>query len=152
MQSSHSFSPSITPAPSSALSEQSSGCAPFEVEWVSIRKSELIQLKADCNSYKSLHQKGQIKITGLEAELELANAKIKDLQQRLFGKKTEKSTTRPSEATPAAGSKRPHDKRRPHRDRRRDPLGRSERALLLTMRQATPAHRRNRPLSRVQRS
>ena len=107
MQSSHSFSPSITPAPSSALSEQSSGCTPFEAEWVSIQKSHLIQLKADCNSYKSLHQKSQEKITRLEAELELANAKIKDLQQRLFGKKTEKSATSPSEATPATGSKRP---------------------------------------------
>jgi transposase len=86
--------------------------APFATVLVTLTKQEHIQLVADANSWKSLHRKcvaraqwreqryrrvlRQIKEqagqreAALRAELALAHAKIRDLQQRVFGRKSER--------------------------------------------------------------
>jgi transposase len=85
---------------------------PFATEHVTLTRQEHIQLVMQANSWKTLHRKAveraqwregryqrvlrQIKEqaghreSALRAELEEAQAKIRDLQKRLFGRKTER--------------------------------------------------------------
>lgn len=94
-----------SPAPSDARS------VPFASSFVTLMKQEYIELVAQANSWKSLHERAvarsrwrderylrvlrQLKEetaareAGLRAELALAQAKIRDLQQRVFGRKSE---------------------------------------------------------------
>ncbi len=85
---------------------------PFATEYVTLTKQEHIQLVMDANSWKTRHHKAveraqwregryqrvlrQIKAQAaqreavLRTELEGAHAKVRDLQQRLFGRKSER--------------------------------------------------------------
>jgi transposase len=85
---------------------------PFATEYVTLTKQQHIELVMQANSWKTLHRKSverakwrearyqrvlrQIKEqaghreSALRAELEEAQAKIRDLQKRLFGRKTER--------------------------------------------------------------
>lgn len=78
-----------------AFSLASSQEAPFATEFIPVSRQEMIQLKADCNTYKSLHQRAQLKIKDLKAALDLEKGKVRDLNHRLYGKKTEKATSKP---------------------------------------------------------
>ena len=84
---------------------------PFAAVYVTLTKQEHIRLVMEANSWKSLHRKAteraewnerrhqhellKLKLqaaqceTALRAELELAHAKVRDLQKRLFGRKSE---------------------------------------------------------------
>ena len=84
---------------------------PFATVYVTLSKQEHIRLVMEANSWKSLHRKAteraewnerrhqhellELKLqaaqceTALRAELELAHAKVRDLQKRLFGRKSE---------------------------------------------------------------
>ena len=68
---------------------------PFATEFIRVSRQEMIQLKRDCNRYKSLHQRAVLKIKALEKELTLEKGKVRDLNHRLYGKKTEKGTSKP---------------------------------------------------------
>lgn len=87
------------------------GAAPFATVYVTLTKQEHIQLKTDALRWQTLHRKAlgrsqwrelryqrilrELKTqaakteTNLRLELEMAQAKIRDLQKRLFAKKTE---------------------------------------------------------------
>ncbi|MCK5897353.1 MAG: hypothetical protein KAG20_11130, partial [Cocleimonas sp.] len=73
----------------------SSQDVPFATEFIRVSRQEMIQLKADCNRYKSLHQRALLKIKALKEELTLEKGKVRDLNHRLYGKKTEKTTSKP---------------------------------------------------------
>ena len=79
----------------------SSQDAPFAIEFIKVSRQEMIQLKADCNNYKSLHQRALLKIKALEEEIALEKGKVRDLNHRLYGKKTEKGTSKP-DASPSS--------------------------------------------------
>jgi transposase len=85
---------------------------PFASQYVTLTRQEHIRLVSEANSWKSLHGRAverakwresryqrvlrQLKVeaaqreAGLRAELEQANAKVRNLQQRLFGRKSER--------------------------------------------------------------
>jgi len=63
----------------------------FPQQWVTITKQEEIELRYQASYYKALHTRSKNKIRDLEQENLLKDARIKDLQSRLFGKKSEKS-------------------------------------------------------------
>jgi hypothetical protein len=65
---------------------------PFAAEFITVSRQEMIQIEADCNRYKSLHQRALLKIKTLKEELQLERGKVRDLTHRLYGKKIEKST------------------------------------------------------------
>ncbi len=44
---------------------------PFATEFIYVSHQEMIQLKAECNQYKSLHERALLKIKALEEELAL---------------------------------------------------------------------------------
>ncbi len=79
-----------------ALTESSeSKDKPFATEFIHVSRQEIIQLKAERNQYKSLHERALLKIKALEEELALEKGKVRDLNHRLYGKKTEKHTAKP---------------------------------------------------------
>lgn len=105
-----------------------SGAAPFAAVCVTITKQEHIQLKSDAVRWQILHRKAvgrakwreeryqrilrELKTqatkvqANLQGELEAAQAKIRDLQKRLFAKKTE--SHKGSEATAQEATCRAH--------------------------------------------
>jgi len=79
---------------------------PYSQEWVTITKEEQIGLIHLANYWKAQHAQLKLKITVLEEESQHKDAKIKDLQNRLFGKKSEKQGLTKSEKESASASKR----------------------------------------------
>ena len=71
--------------------------APFSQQWVTITKQEHIELCHRANYWEVQHARAKSRIEALEQEIALKEAKIKDLQNRLFGKKSEKDTAAKSE-------------------------------------------------------
>ena len=72
---------------------------PFSKAIVSLTKQEYIQLKWDGRYWKRQHDRAAARADIFKQELELAQARIRDLEQRLYGKRSEKGTTA-SEAQP----------------------------------------------------
>ena len=53
----------------------------------------VLTLRAEKGYWQSLHAKASLREENLKVELETANARIKQLEQQLFGKKTERHST-----------------------------------------------------------
>lgn len=70
---------------------------PFAQEWVTITKHRHIELTCQAKYWESQHARAKAQIEDLKQELLLKDAKIKALQNRLFGKKTEKNKPLKSE-------------------------------------------------------
>ena len=71
--------------------------SPFSQQWVTITKQEHIELRHQASYWEAQHARAINRIGELEQEILLKDAKIKDLQNRLFGNKSEKGTTAKSE-------------------------------------------------------
>ncbi len=71
--------------------------SPFSQEWVTITKQERIELKCRANYWEAQHAREKKRNTELEQVINSKDAKIRDLQNRLFGKKSEKGATAKSE-------------------------------------------------------
>ncbi len=70
---------------------------PFSQQWVTITKQEHIDLRHRASYWEAQHGRAKSKIEALEQEIILKDAKIKDLQNRLFGKSSEKDAPLKSE-------------------------------------------------------
>ena len=81
--------------------------APFAREWITITKQQYIELEAQAHYWQSLHSRAKARIEELEQELLLKDAKIKDLQNRLFGKKSEKQNSSTSQKGDVSGDNSP---------------------------------------------
>lgn len=89
---------------------------PFAQEWITITKQQYIELEAQAHYWQSLHSRAKVRIEELEQELLRKDAIIKDLQNRLFGKKSEKqrsSTSQQSGVSGATGRNRGQQPGRP---------------------------------------
>ena len=75
------------------------GSTLFSQQTVTISKAEHIQLKWEASYWKSQHEQSQKRLAALEKELEAERAKNRDLTQRLYGKKSEKSSGKDSGKT-----------------------------------------------------
>ena len=79
---------------------------PFAREAVVLSKLEFIELQSQRNFYKTQHARALVREAELKQQLERERAKVRDLNQRLYGRKSEQSKhsesppTEPS-ATPA---------------------------------------------------
>lgn len=85
---------SIAPDTSSILQQSPSAVfkpeAPFSQEWVTITKQSYIELTHQASYWQAQHTLIKQKCARLEEEISHKDAKIKDLQKRLFGKQSEK--------------------------------------------------------------
>jgi len=107
----------VTPPSNPAtLSSVAIGCdraPPFSVQQITITKQEYIELRHQASYWKSQHAQAKERIKALEEEIDFKEAKIKDLTQRLFGKKSEKN--------PSKGSEKGESKPAPKRKRGQQP-------------------------------
>ena len=88
----------LTPEPNKkAACPDQQKLLPFSQEKVTITKQEQIELHQRANYWEAQHAQAKKKIEALEQEIIFKDAKIKDLQNRLFGKKSEKGSTANSE-------------------------------------------------------
>ena len=103
---------------------------PFSEQWVTLSKQQHIELVMQARSSKSLHERAvqrnqwlrgvlrrqheqaQQREAALHAQLELALAKIRDLQQRLYGRKSERRWDVQSTMHARAPSPRPRGQQR----------------------------------------
>ena len=118
---------------------------PFATVYVTLTKQEHIRLVMEANTWKGLHRKAtgraewnerrhqhellKLKLqaeqceTALRAELELAHAKVRDLQKRLFGRKSESrgGSEVQGQAPPVARARRGHRRGAPGHGRSMQP-------------------------------
>ena len=83
------LSPGVLPAPALAVEG-----TPFERQQVTLTKQEYIQLKSDVGYWKAQHVQSVAREKALHKELEKAEGEIRDLRQRLYGRKSEKAFPR----------------------------------------------------------
>ncbi|MCP4283368.1 MAG: hypothetical protein GY792_02790 [Gammaproteobacteria bacterium] len=87
-----------TPEPQQPLACLDEGQpTPFSQEWVTITKQEDIERRHRVRYLEAQNSRAKSQIEGLKQEIALKDAKIKDLQNRLFGKKSEKNNPLKSE-------------------------------------------------------
>ena len=72
---------------------------PYSHTVVQLTQAEHVELKWQGNYWKRQHARLKERHETLKQELELAHAKIRDLEQRLYGKKSEKGTTKRDQPT-----------------------------------------------------
>ncbi|MDD5323603.1 MAG: hypothetical protein PHD43_23965 [Methylococcales bacterium] len=86
---------STNPSPSSSSHQPDAGKegTPFAQATVQISKQEHVQLKWGNRYWQRQHGRALERIAELKQELECAQAEIRDLKQRLYGKHSEKGTT-----------------------------------------------------------
>jgi len=80
--------------------------SPFSQAWVAITKEEYIALTHQANYWKAQHAQVKQKCAELENACQYKDAKIKDLQKRVFGKKSEKQGAVKSEKGEPNATKR----------------------------------------------
>ena len=68
--------------------------SPFSQIFITLTQEEYVQFKWDANYWKGQYKQVKQKNEDFKLELESAHARIRDLKQRLFGKKTEKGVTK----------------------------------------------------------
>jgi transposase len=71
--------------------------SPFSRQWVTITKQEHIDLTSRANYWEAQHARVKSQLEEARQDNLLKDAKIKDLQNRLFGKKSEKNSPGKSE-------------------------------------------------------
>lgn len=82
-------------------------CSPFAGVRVEISKEEYIQLKWDARYWQRRHQQALVREEELKEKIEGLEARIRDLLQRLFGRRSEKGGAKPESQPSVAGSRRP---------------------------------------------
>ena len=80
---------------------------PFSQALVQLTKQEYIQLKWDSRYWRRQHDRSIVREAALKQENELLQAQIRDLKQRLYGKRSEKTVTQSEAQTDEGKSSRP---------------------------------------------
>ena len=76
--------------------------------YISIPEAEYLELKNQVGYWKSMHQKALLREEGLKQEIKEKDGQIRDLKNRLFGKKSEKKTSKTEKNNPKSDKdKRP---------------------------------------------
>jgi transposase len=70
---------------------------PFSQIFITLTQEKYVQFKWDANYWKGQYNQVKQKNEDLKLELESAHARIRDLKQRLYGKKTEKGVSKRDE-------------------------------------------------------
>ncbi len=96
---------------------------PFAQQTVLVPKQDYIELKSQAHYWQGQHARAVAREAQLKRELDGCKARIRDLEQRLYGKKSEKSSR--------AGGSEPRSSARPRGQQRGAPgHGRSDRSQL----------------------
>ena len=85
------YEPSQANAVVRSASSVKTACMPFAEALLTISKAEYIRLKWEAEYWQRQHQRAVLREEGLESRIEELQAQVRDLRQRLFGRKSEKS-------------------------------------------------------------
>ncbi len=85
--------------------------SPIESPYIVITEKEYLGLKCDVGYWRSMHEKSGLRVEALKKTIEEQKGKIRDLRNRLFGKKSEKKVTAKKEEG-AEGKKDPKPTKR----------------------------------------
>ena len=96
-----------TNAPEAVPPIVAEGETPFSRQHVWLTKQEHIELKSQIAFWKAQHARALEREKALQKELEEARAEIRDLRQRLYGRKSEKAAPRDDRTFTVGGSSRP---------------------------------------------
>jgi transposase len=98
-----------SPAGTTVVDAPSQGArvSPFAQVMVSISQQEYVQLKWDAHYWQMSHRRAVDREAELKARIETLQALVRDLRQRLFGRKTEKSTAQSEQQRKPPQAKRP---------------------------------------------
>ena len=80
---------------------------PFSQQQITITKAEHIDLVSRAKYWEALHAQLKKKCIHLEQENQRKDARIRDLQNRVFGKKSEKTNTAKAESAATSSGNRP---------------------------------------------
>ena len=80
---------------------------PFSQQQVTITKAEHFDFLYRANYWEALHAQLKQKCARLEEEIQHKDARIRDLNNRVFGKKSEEQNTEKSEKSESSPAKRP---------------------------------------------
>jgi transposase len=94
---------------------------PFSQQQVTITKAEHIDLIQRANYWEALHAQLKEKCARLEEEIQRKDARIRDLNNRAFGKKSEKQSTAKSEKSEPSTTKLPRGQQQGSRGHGRTP-------------------------------
>ncbi len=95
-------------APQASGNAGGATACPFSQEWITITKQEHIELKSQASYWKAQHDQVKIKLEKANQKISEYLGKIKDLKNRVFGKKTEKGkSTSENKDNPGTDPKRP---------------------------------------------
>jgi transposase len=103
-----------SPAGTTVVDAASQGASstPFAQAMVTITKQEYVQLKWDAQYWQTSHQRAVVREAELKAQIETLQALVRDLRQRLFGRKTEKGAARSEQQSKPPQPKRPRGQQR----------------------------------------
>jgi len=90
-----------------AQPESGKNSTPFSQTMVQLTKQAYIQLKWDSRYWRRQHDRALVREAALKQENERLQARIRDLEQRLYGKRSEKTTTTSEAQTDEGKSSRP---------------------------------------------
>ena len=99
--------PSAATAPEATPSIGAEGETPFSRQYVRLTKQEHIERTSQIAFWKAQHARAVEREKALEKELEEARAEIRDLRQRLYGRKSEKAAPRDDRTFTGGRSSRP---------------------------------------------
>src|ERR671925_334061 len=107
-------------SPSELMPGNDTGTTPFAQQTVVLTKQAYIELKWQAHYWRAQYEQLVEREAALKAEVEAHQATIRDLQQRLYGTKSEKSTSPngAGEPKPASPRKRGQQPGRPGHGRR----------------------------------
>lgn len=89
------------------------GSTPFAGVFVTISKEEHIRLKCESAYYRGQHQQALRRESALKQKIEDLEARVRDLVQRLFGRRSEKGTSdSEQQAARTCGPRRPRGQQR----------------------------------------
>ena len=85
--------PSSEQSSAELVSDQKPRSTPYSQQTVTLPKQAYIDLKWQASYWRSQYKKCAAREAALKAEIEIHQATIRDLKQRLYGRKSERSTT-----------------------------------------------------------
>jgi len=88
------------------LADTAPSSAPFESEYIQITKAEYIQIKSDASYWNKQHNLATLREKRLKKKNKELEAIIRDLRQRLYGKKTEKGSSKSEQEKKPSSNKR----------------------------------------------
>ena len=100
------YEPSVADVRTPCDSSAPAGSIPFAGVFVTISKEEHIRLRCEAAYWRGKHEQGLRRESALKEKIETLEARVRDLTQRVFGRRSEKRTADPERQAQATTHRR----------------------------------------------